>query len=184
MATAALAEIGFSRRAQDYYAAIIMIRALANMSASQAAWLGRDIKVQLRFEPRYLAGPLLIELRSEAKSLPEAIEAVLATIGKLRAGPLAADQIERAKREIIESFWQSLSTEEGYLKALLDIELYGLGRDYILRFAERINAVTAEDVARAAREHLSAEALAIVAAAPASQLGGSLRKFGPVTVMR
>jgi zinc protease len=174
MASATLAEIGFSRRAEDYYAAIIMIRALANMIAP----------LEVRFEPRYLAGPLLIEFRSEAKNLPEAIQAALAAMGKLRAGAFAADQIERAKREITESFWQSLSTEEGYLKALLDIELYGLGRDYIWRFAERINAVTTADVARAAREYLSPEALAIVAAAPADQLEGQLKKFGPVTVIR
>lgn len=184
MAFAALAQMGLSRRAEDYYAALTMIRALDNMSASQAVSLGRDMRTQVRFEPRYLAGPLIIELRSEAKNLPEAIEAVLAAMGRLRAGAPAPDQIERAKREITEAFSQSLSTEEGYLKALLDIELYGLGRDYILRFAERINAVTSEDVARAAQRYLAPGALAIVAAAPAAQLEGQLKKLGPVTVIR
>ena len=50
--------------------------------------------------------------------------------------------------------------------ALLDMEFYGLGLDYVLRLPERIRAVSAEEVQAAAQKYLPTDRYALVVAGP------------------
>ena len=67
---------------------------------------------------------------------------------------------------------------------ILDVESYGLGRDYLLRYAERVNAVTPADIQAAARDTLRPEAIAITLSGPAGQLENDAKRLGAVTVIR
>ena len=60
----------------------------------------------------------------------------------------------------------SLESNGGVANALLNIERHNLGSDYYLRYADRVNAVTREDVLAAARKYIDPEKLAIAVAGP------------------
>ena len=53
---------------------------------------------------------------------------------------------------------------------LAQIQFFGLGDDYIERYAERVRAVTLDDVRNAARKHLDPDALVEVVVGPAAEL--------------
>ena len=77
---------------------------------------------------------------------------------------------------------EKLKTDEGAASVILDIETYGLGRDYVVHYAERINAITASDVQHAAQTYLKPQALTIVIAGPPARFENLVKKLGPSTV--
>ena len=52
------------------------------------------------------------------------------------------------------------------------VEYFGLGADYLEGYADRVRAITAEDVQRAARTYLRPDSLIQVVVGPASKLAG------------
>ncbi|MCI0487644.1 MAG: insulinase family protein [Blastocatellia bacterium] len=177
-ARAAIAQIGISRRADDYFATAVMGELLAGVNSQIAS-----ATIKTGMDPRILPGSLLIEIESSPDDLAGAIEAVIAAMSELQTRSPALDRVEAAKSKIISGFQERLRTNEGAADAILDVELYGLGRDYMLNFVDRVNAVTPSDVQQAAKDHLKPQALAVVVAGPSSKLESALKKNGPVTVM-
>ena len=79
-------------------------------------------------------------------------------------------ELGAAKAYLTGSFPLKLDST-GKLSALLaQIEYFGLGADYIERYTSLVQAVTAEEVAAAARKYLRPEALLVVAVGPESAL--------------
>jgi predicted Zn-dependent peptidase len=77
-----------------------------------------------------------------------------------------------------------LKTAPGAAEVILDIETFGLGRDYVINFANRVNAVTPADVQRAAQTYLKPKSVAIVIAGPASNFETPMKKIGTVVVLK
>ena len=50
--------------------------------------------------------------------------------------------VEAAKSRLIAAMAERLRNNVALADLLLDIESYGLGRDYLLHYADRVNAVT------------------------------------------
>jgi predicted Zn-dependent peptidase len=103
---------------------------------------------------------------------------------QLRTAHAPLDQIEHAKSQVVSSISERLRKSDETAQLILDVELYGLGRDYLITFGDRISAVSAADVLRAAQGFLAPQSVAIVVAGPATKLEGELKKLGPVTVAR
>ena len=79
---------------------------------------------------------------------------------------------------------ERLKTPEGAAGIILDIETYGLGRDYVIHFAERVNAITSADVLRAAQTYLKPQSVTVVVAGVANRFENSLRKLGSVAIVK
>lgn len=177
-AYAMLAQIGISRRTEDYFPAIVMCEIFSRMNSQIAS-----ATIKTRIDPRLLPGPLLVEIESSADALSGAVEAITAAMTELQMRPPALDRLEAAKLHIIALFQEQLRTSEGAGNAILDVELYGLGRDYLINFVNRVNAVTPSDIQKAAKGYLKPQSLVVVVAGPSTKLEGSLKKNGSVTVM-
>ena len=85
-----------------------------------------------------------------------------------------------AKSYFIENFPRQLRTSRQIVEQLQDIELYDLGRDYILSFDQRVERVTPEQIKKAAAEYLSTTNLYIVIAGPAAEMEEKLKSIGTV----
>src|SRR6185436_12576240 len=125
-------------------------------------------KVDTGFEARLLPGPLVVSIKSAAPDLAGDVDSVLDLMARLQSTPLANDVVESAKARLIVAMAERLNSNEGAAEVILDIETYGLGRDYLVRYADRINAITPADVEAAARAYLKPQAVTIVIAGPAS----------------
>jgi len=182
-AQAAISQVGLSRRADDYFAAIVMADVLATQS-SKAASMHAATKVETGFEARLLPGPLVVSIRSSATDLANAVDSVLDVMARMQSAPLASELVESAKTRLIAAMSERLNTNEGAAEVILDIETYGLGRDYLVRYADRINAITPADVEAAARTYLKPQAVTIVIAGPASRFETLIKKIGAVAVLK
>ncbi len=80
--------------------------------------------------------------------------------------PVTEEELENSKANYIGRLPLQLESNDGVAGALLNIERYQLGLDYLLRYADEIRAVTTEDVLAAARHYLNPDAFALAIAGP------------------
>jgi zinc protease len=182
-ARVAIAQIGFSRRAEDYFAAAVMADLLGQMSAKISAAFPGAV-VETRAEPRLLPGLLLIEVKAPAGDATSVVNAVVDAMTRMQTAQLSVEEVEAAKARLIASMAERLRTTEGAAGVILDIELYGLGRDYLINYADRVNKISPADLQRAAAAYLKPQSVVAVIAAPAAKSEEPLKKIGTVTVVK
>jgi zinc protease len=180
---AVVAQVGLSRRAEDYFAGVIMADVLGQEIAKVTAVHERT-KIETDLEPRLLPGPLFVTVSSTSNDLVGDLEVILNTMSGLQINPPASDRVESAKARLIASMADRLKTTSGLAEVVLDIETFGLGRDYVINFPDRVNAVTPADVERAAQNYLKPKSVVIVVTGPASRFEIPIKKIGKVTVVK
>ncbi len=176
-AQAVIAQVGFSRRASDYYAAAVLTEVISASNKKLAASIEADASIETNADARYLAGPFLVSLRSQPEKLPALVDAVMRNLKAFKGGQIDPQAVESAKQRVIESFNTRLRNPAGIEEALLDVELYGLGRDYVLRFEERVNAINASDCAQAAQRYLTPRNSVIAALGAAKEIEPALKRL-------
>jgi zinc protease len=171
---AVIAQSGISRRAQDFFAALVMSEVLRAEFAKQ---FPKDVVFE--FEPRIIEGPLNIYLKTTAENFQDSIAKVLEVLTNLQAHAPTAEQVEAAKALLVSRYAELIKSSPA--DAVFDVELYGLGRDYMITYADRVNAITATDVQQAARKYLKPQTSPIIVAGNAKAIESDLKKLGNVT---
>ena len=95
-----------------------------------------------------------------------AIESILGEFQRLRDEPVSPEELADTQAYMTGSLPLRLETNAGVASILLDMEWFGLGLDYLQRYAERVGQVTQEDVQRVARKYLRTDAYTLVVAGP------------------
>ena len=99
-------------------------------------------------------------------NVDKAIPLIQAEIKRLLDTKVTARELKDNKSYMIGSMPLGLETNDGVAGILLDMELYGLGLDYLLTYPDRINAINAVSVQAAAQHYLDAENFALSVAGP------------------
>ncbi len=86
--------------------------------------------------------------------LAEAKDAMWEEILKFLKEGITAEELERAKNYVIGNFEIALQSNSSYANSLMFNELYGTGIDEFLRFSERINAVTMDQVMEVGKKYI------------------------------
>jgi zinc protease len=100
-------------------------------------------------------------------NVDRAIAASLQEVRRLRDELVPADELEDSKRYLTGSLPIQLETNDGVAGILVDLEWYGLGLDYVRRYIDLVNALSAEQVQAAAQKYLNPDAYALAVAGPA-----------------
>lgn len=100
------------------------------------------------------------------KNVQRAIESILHEVRRLTSELVSEDDLADNKANFTGRLPLTLETNEGVAAAILNIETYGLGLDYLRNYTEMINAITREDVLSAAQKYLSPDAYALAVAGP------------------
>jgi predicted Zn-dependent peptidase len=168
-------ELGLGASSADLYAAQVASTVLgggfksrlnANLRSGKGYTYGAFSAFDVRREPGLFAviAPVV------AEKTPEALHELLGEIDRLRQGGIDATELADAKSGLI----QSLPAEFGSTTstALAFGKLVALGRqpDYFASYVQKLEAVTREDVAKAARARFDTKNLAIVVVGPLAEL--------------
>lgn len=109
-----------------------------------------------------------------------AVKEFLYELGRIRDEKVSPVELENAKRGIIGSFALSLEQPATLLQNIITQKLYDLPPDYWDIYPQKVAAVTAEVVQKAAKKYVDLEHLQIVAVGDASQIRDVLSKYGTV----
>ena len=119
-----------------------------------------------------------MSLAPSADTTCAALELVVDLYRQLAAGGLEVDEIELARRYVSGSTAMSRATARQRVHAAVTGRTFGLPDGYVDGYAERIDSITADDVAAAIERHICPDRLTIVVVATADRLAEPLRRLG------
>jgi zinc protease len=102
--------------------------------------------------------------------IEQAVESIRYEIRRIQDEPVTAEELADSQAYRTGSMPIGLETNSGIVNTITDMELYGLGLDYLHRYSEMINAINPERIQAAARKYLSADQIAIAVSGPVEAL--------------
>ncbi len=107
-------------------------------------------------------GDFTASFQSKSPTVPLAAKIIIEEIDRIRAEPVGADELELAKSSIIETFPRRFESKSGMLSVFVDDQLTDRPADFWQRYRDRVRAVSASDVQKAAKAHLDPSQMAIL----------------------
>jgi zinc protease len=127
--------------------------------------------VYSRLEAGLGAGPWAAVAGVNPANIQRTVEGIRGEVRRLREQPVSADDLSNSQLSLTGSLPLRLETNEGVAGLLLDIERYGLGLDYLQRYAGMVNAVTVQDVQEMAQKYLDPDRYVLAVAGPSLETG-------------
>ncbi|MEO0109101.1 MAG: pitrilysin family protein, partial [candidate division WOR-3 bacterium] len=106
------------------------------------------------FDRRQLVGGFAASTQTRTESAMVAIELIRSELRRIRDEVVSDYELKKAKDYFVGSFPLDYEGVNQKLAIMDRIELYHLGTDYVDRFADRVRAVTRDQVLKAAQDHL------------------------------
>ncbi len=161
---------GVSRDNPDYYDIVVMNYLLGGGGfASRLMKIVRDemgltYSIHSSFSPNKEPGEFSVEVQTKNESAKTVIKEILKQMQKMRAEPVAEQELSDAKAFLTGSFPRRLETSRKISDFLALIEFYNLGEDFIRKYPDYINKVSEKTVQRAAEKYLDPTNYVIVIA--------------------
>jgi len=99
-----------------------------------------------------------------------AIDGLLNEIRRIVDSPVSAEELKDAKDFLTGSFVFAFESSAQIARFLIQATVYDLGFDYGQKYPSFIEAVTAEDITRAARQYLDTENYTLTIAGPIEEM--------------
>lgn len=181
--------LGVARSNADYFPLVLMNYVLggggfsSRLTKTIRAEMGLTYGISSSFSMRKDAGPYVIDTFTKNASVLQAIQESIKLVKKYQEEGPSDKELQDAKSYLVGSYPLNFETPSQMAGQLLSIELYGLGSDYIEKYRSRIEAVTAADVKRVARQYLHPDDLNVVVVSKADDVKSSLETLGPLKVI-
>lgn len=111
-------------------------------------------------------GPWQVVAGVNPDNVERALASIRAEIRRICEEPVEQEELDDSKAFITGSLPLRLETNEGVAQAILNMERYELGLDYLQRYADLIDAITVEQVQAVAQRWLDPDAYALAIAGP------------------
>jgi zinc protease len=164
---------GFNRTSPEYYAGMMAdlilgrLGLMGRLGATVRDEMGLAYYVFSQAQAGFFGGPWAVRAGVNPANVARAIDGILREIDGLQREPARGDELRDARDYVTGSLALRLETDGGLAQALLEIELFDLGLDYLLRFPALIAAITPEQMGDVARRYLRPDGYTVATAVPA-----------------
>jgi zinc protease len=179
--------LGTERNNPDYYALTVMNQIFSGGFGSR---LVNDVRTKLGLAYEVAGaygasydhpGIFYTIAGTKSSTTVAAAQAMLQQIKELRTVPPTPAELRKAKDELLNSFVFHYDSPDKILQEQANLEFYGYPSDFLAKYREAIEKVTAADVSRVANKYVYPAKLAILVVGNKDQLGTPLSTLGPVT---
>lgn len=133
------------------------------------------------FQTPVQTGSFQAATSTKTESTLQALDLILENIQKMAQEPVPANELEGRKAFLAGNFVRTTEIPESLSNVLVLAMINGKGKDWVEAFRERIDAVTAADVQRFARERIHPDRALIVLVGNAAGFTAELeKKYGKV----
>ena len=158
------------RQDPRYYAAVVLNQILGGDTLSSR--LGTEIRDRLgltygiysSFIARKNFGTFLIEMQTNPENAKHAIASSRQVLEEIHQQGVTTKELETAKRTLISNYNVSLANPEDLAYRILKHDIYGLDKEELRNYIEKINAVNLLQVNQAARNLLQPDKIVVVTA--------------------
>ena len=179
--------LGTERSNPDYYALSIMNEIFSGGFGSRVfqkvrTKLGLAYSVGGSYGASYdHPGVFRSSAGTKSATTVAAAQAVLDEIGRLKTNPPTPEEMKSAKDQELNSFIFQYDSREKILNEQVVLAFYGYPPDFLEKYKDAIEKVTAADVTRVANKYIDVSKLAIVVVGNKSQINPALSTLGAVT---
>lgn len=180
-----LGTLGIERTSPDYFAVLLADRVLGGGPSGRLFLNLREDKgytygAYSNFGGSKFRGTWISSSEVRTDVTEGAMKEFMYELNRLRSDAVPAEELDNAKRAIIGSFALSLEQPTTLLQNIITQKIYNLPADYWDTYPQKVSAITAEDVQKAAQKYLDMGHLQVVAVGDAAKAREILAKYGKV----
>jgi predicted Zn-dependent peptidase len=182
---------GLSRRTPDFYPVTVMGAILGGLFNSRLNMNLREEKgytygASAGFDLRRARGPFTARAAVNTEATIPALHEFLLELDRIRDSAVTDAELRAARDYLVGVFPLRFETPGPVAGSLAGLFVHGLPDDELARYRSEIEAVTADDVLRVAREHIRPDRAAIVLVGDHEQFGEALEAedLGPIELIR
>jgi zinc protease len=180
-----LGTLGIERTSPDYFSVLLADRVLGGGPSGRLFLNLREDKgytygAYSNFGGSKFRGTWISSSEVRTDVTEGAMKEFMYELNRLRNEPVPAEELENAKRAIVGSFALSLEQPGTLLQNIITQKLYNLPADYWDTYPQKVSAITAADVQKAAQKYLDMSHLQVVAVGDAAKAREILSKYGKV----
>lgn len=127
-------------------------------------------------------GPFAAESEVRTEVTAPSLEEFLYELSRIRDVKVTDKELKDAKTYIVGSFQLGLETQAGLAQRLLELKLYDLPDNYLETYADKVMAVTSEQIRKVARKVIDTNNIVISVVGDAAKIKQDLQYFAPVEV--
>ncbi len=183
-----IGHVGIARSSADYFALQVLNTILGGAFTSRLNQNLRETHGYTygafsQFAAGRMAGPFVASASVVTAKTDSSLLEFLKELRRIRDEAVPEDELAKAKAYITLGLPGDFETTAGAASRFRELLVYGLPRDYFEHYAERINAVTAADVQRVARQYIDPEHFDIVVVGDKAQIEAGIRALGEGSVL-
>ena len=177
-----VAGIGAARSSPDFRPLQVMNNALGGLFSSRINMNLREARgytygTSSMFLFRRNPGPFVVGGGIRTDVTAPAVTEIFKEIEGIREKPMPAEELKKAKDALANSLAGAFETSANIVNSFSNVFIYDLGLDYYAKHAQEVNAVTADQTVRVAREYVVPDRLVVVAVGDRSAIEPELRKL-------
>ncbi|MCK5571553.1 MAG: insulinase family protein, partial [Bacteroidetes bacterium] len=129
-----------------------------------------------------LVGNFTVQTSVRNAATDSALTQIFYEIRRIRSEPVSDEELQRAKNYMAGSFVRSLESPGTVATYAINIERYGLAKDYYRSYLTRLEQVDADAVQIEAEKYLKPDRAAVVVVGKGEEVRSGLEQFGPLAV--
>lgn len=182
-----IGHMGIRKNNPDLYAVEVMNEALgggfaARLFSNVRSKKGLAYSVRGGVESNFdYPGTFNTWMTTKTETTAAGIDALMAEITDIVAKPPSEEEVKKAKESMLNSFVFNYDSPAKVLRQQITYEYFGFPADYLARYRQNIEKVTAADVARVASKYIHKDQLAVLVVGPSKGQDRPLESFGKVT---
>jgi zinc protease len=175
--------LGIPRHASDFMAVDLAVRILGGEGANRLHRVlrterGLTYGASATDETLKEAGDVMARTNTRSDATGEALRLIVDEFFRLWREPVDEGELAGAKAYLTGSFPLKFETPDDLATLVLNVLFYDLPVDDLQTYRQRVNAVSVDDVWRAAAKHLPPDRLSVVLVGNASAFLGQLKGVG------
>jgi predicted Zn-dependent peptidase len=126
-------------------------------------------------------GIFMAGLSTKSESMAESVDALNEELVGIIENPPSAEEVERAKESILNSFVFNYQSRSQILGQQMLYAYYGLPSDFLDRYRDNIEKVTTEATARVAKKYIDPDNMVLLVVGKSADFDKPVSTFGDVT---
>ncbi|HMF57377.1 MAG TPA: pitrilysin family protein [Pyrinomonadaceae bacterium] len=177
-----IANTSITRTSPDYFPMLVMHQVLGAGASSRLFMNLREAKgytygAYSNLDARRSAGTFRESAEVRTPVTGASLKEFLYELDRIRSEPVPQEEIANAKAYLTGVFPIRIETQEGLIDQLVQMKMLDLPADFLQTYRERVNAVTAADIQRVARQYVQPDRVAVVIVGDAAAIMDQIKPY-------
>lgn len=177
-----IANSGITRTSPDYFPLMLMHTVLGATASSRLFMNLREEKgytygAYSNLDARRSAGTFRASAEVRSAVTGDSLKEFFYELDRIRNSPVSEKEIADAKSYLTGVFPIRLETQEGLTDQLVQLKMLSLPNDYLQTYRERVQAVTIEEIQRAAQKYVKPDEAALIVVGDGASVLEQIRPY-------